>query len=334
MPRHTALPSTGHATAARATPTSRSAITTPRSDNQTSRSDDTTSRSAITTPRSDNPTRRAILAVLAAIPWLWSIDLRAAEGGRFRVETVVYDAEDAEHPVARSLTLFDNGVAWDFLDALDEEGHPRAAEPAEIVLHDPARGRVVLVDPARNVKTRVELVRLERLRASLAAWAKTSDDTLLRWAGDPGIAEKATEEGRTIVLAGPRVRYEVRHEPAPCAGAAADYRRFADTALLIKALLHPGGIPPFPRSAINARVAEADALPASVRLSIESRLGRIGAPPTVSRSEHRAIESWTASDHKRVATAGERLSEAEEVDLAAYAGSAVALDAGAETTRR
>lgn len=280
--------------------------------------------------------RRAGLALLAGLALVPAVPARAAEG-TFRVETAVYDADDAEHPVARSLTLFKDGVAWDFLETLDEDGRPLGVEPAEIILHDPARERIVLVDPARNVKTRIDQLRLERLRTSLASWARKSDDPLLRWAGGPDFTGSFVEEEAAegaIVLAGPRVRYEVHHEPAPGADAAGEYRRFADTALLVKALVHPGGLPPFARIAINGRVAAADAIPASVRLSILPRFGRITGRPSVSRSEHRALASWTESDHRRVATAGEELSLAEEVDLPSYAGTAVAAGADGDTVRR
>lgn len=293
-------------------------------------------RAVAAPPRATVALRRTGLALLAGLALLPTARARAVDG-LFRVETAVYDADDAEHPVARSLTLFKDGVAWDFLERLDDEGRPLGVEPAEIILHDPARERIVLVDPARNVKTRIDRLRLERLRSSLAAWARKSDDALLRWAGGPDFAGSFVEDDapeRAVVLAGPRVRYEVRHEPAPGDGAAGEYRRFADTALLVKALVHPGGLPPFARIAINGRVAAVDAIPVSVRLSIDPRFGRIAGRPSVSRSEHRALASWTESDHRRVATAGEELSLADEVDLAAYAGTAVASDADGDTVRR
>ena len=84
----------------------------------------------------------------------------------------------------------------------------------------------------------------------------------------------------------------------------------------------------------NGRVAAMDAIPVSVRLAIDPRLGRIAGWPSVSRSEHRALASWTESDHRRVATAGEELSLAEDVDLASYAGTAVASDTDSGTVRR
>lgn len=247
----------------------------------------------------------------------------AAEKVLLRVETEVF-ADDDEAPVARSLTLFRDGVAWDFLETLSKEkkGEEDAGpdEPAEFVLHDPARERIILVDPARHVKTQIDHLQLERLRASLGNWARKSEDPLMRWAGGPEFGDGLEETSKTIVLSGPRVRYEVDFEKAGNGAVAEEYRRFADAALLIKALVHPGGIPPFPRIAINRRIAAAGGIPVGVRLEIESRMAKLGRRPSVLRSEHKVLESWLASDHKRVAAAEERMAVAAPVDLASYAG--------------
>ena len=66
-----------------------------------------------------------------------------------RVESELFVAS-AEAAVARSLTLFHEGVAWDFLEQPAAEG---TMQVTEIVLHDPARERIVVIDPVRAVKT-------------------------------------------------------------------------------------------------------------------------------------------------------------------------------------
>ena len=247
----------------------------------------------------------------------------AGDGVLMRVETEVF-ANDDEAPVARSLTLFRNGVAWDFLETLskekEEEEDAGPDEPAEFVLHDPARERIILVDPARHVKTQIDHLQLERLRASLGAWARKSDDPLMRWAGGPEFGDGMEETATKIVLTGPRVRYEVAFEEAEDGAVPEEYQRFADAALLIKALVHPGGLPPFPRIAINRRVAAAGGVPVAVRLEIDSRMAKLGRRPNVLRSEHKVLESWLSADHKRVAAAEERMAVAAPVDLATYAG--------------
>lgn len=232
-----------------------------------------------------------------------------------RVESELFSAA-GDKPIARSLALFHHGVAWDFLELID--GDPKAAAIGEIVLHDPARERVVVIDPVRHVKTQVDLIRLERLSVSLAKWARANDDRLVRWAGGPDFASGFTEEDERIELVGPRVKYAVAYEDAPCPEAAVNYRQFADTAILLKALMQPGGIPPFPRLAVNRRLEDAGAIPREVTLEIEPRLIGIGGRPERLRCVHKVHPRLLAGDLERIEDAQTHVAAAEAVDLATF----------------
>ncbi len=256
-------------------------------------------------------------AMLAVSFFLATAAAESLEEGRpceLRVESELFAG--AAEPVARSLTLFHDGLAWDFLDA------PKAANVdsavAEIVLHDPARERVVVIDPERRVKTQVDLIRLERLSVSLAKWARSNDDRLVRWAGGPDFASGFTEDDDRMELVGPRVRYAVAYDEAPCAEAAEQYRRFADTAILLKALMQPGGIPPFPRLAVNRRLNDAQAIPREVTLEVESRLSPLGGRPEKMRCVHRVHPRLLAEDLDRIENAKAHVAAAEAIDLAAF----------------
>ena len=227
--------------------------------------------------------------------------------GVLRIETEVFVGSQKE-PVAHSLTLFANGVAWDFL-----------AHPDEIALHDPARERVVLIDPERNVKTEITTLRLERLSVSLASWARKADDRLVRWAGGPDFGNDIQETNETIELSGPRARYLVAFEQAPSAESAGASRRYADTALLVRALVHPGGLPPFPRLAINRRVATAGGIPSEVTLEVDPKVAMLLGRPDVMRSVHKIHPRLLESDYKRIKNAETRIGVAKSVDLAEFA---------------
>ena len=264
------------------------------------------------------------------LPWLMLPPLAASAAdaaATLRVETDVFDGA-AEAPLARSLTLFNREVAWDFLSVTDS-AEPQADAEAddgftgEIILHDPARERVVLIDLGRNVRTTIDAIQLERLSVSLAAWARKSDDKLICWAGGPGFGEGVQEIDGGLELVGPRVRYRVETVAAPSGDLAARYRQFADTAVLLRALLHPGGVPPFPRLAINREVAAADCLPAEVILETDPRGGLSGTPlasvmQRQLRSVHRIHPALRSDDLERIADAETRMAAAEEVDLATY----------------
>ena len=246
-----------------------------------------------------------------------AVPVRAAEDAGFRVESQVF-VNGAVEPVARSLTLFRDGIAWDFLEPAAAKGGG-AETGGEIVLHDPARERVVLVDPARNLKTQIDTIRLERLSVSLASWARKSDDRLVRWAGGPDFGEGMTESDDHIELVGPRVRYAIEFATPPTAEAAGIYRRFADTAILLKTLIRPGGLPPFPRLAINRRVAAAGGIPTEVSLEIDSRAAMVAGRADTLRCVHKFHPRLLTGDLSRIEEAESRVAVATQVELAEFA---------------
>ena len=253
----------------------------------------------------------------------------ATDPEALRVETDVFADRD-DVPIAHSLTLFSSQVAWDFLDTTpaekktsDSESEHSKAFNGEIVLHDPTRERVLLIDPLRQVKTSIDSIQLERLRVSLSKWARTSDDKLLCWAGGPHFENGIQESLDAIELVGPRVQYRIETTDAPSQEIAGQYRQFADTAILLRALLHPGGIPPFPRMALNKQIASKAKLPTSVTLEIDSRGSLV--PSGLSsmmqrhlRSVHRIHPALRADDLQRIADAEACMAIAEEVSLAEY----------------
>ena len=270
--------------------------------------------------------RRVRSLLLASCAWIAAV--AAAESPAeprpfpapcaLRVESELF-VGSADEPMARSLTLFHEGVAWDFLElpaAEAAEGEPM--QLAEIVLHDPARERIVVIDPVRKLKTEIPLIRLERLSVSLARWARDSDDRLVRWAAGPDFAAEIEDVEGQLELTGPRVRYAVDHVEAPSPEAAETYRRFADTAILLKALLQPGGIPPFPRLALNERLEDEAAIPAEVRLEIEPRAGLLAGGTERFRSVHRSHPRLLATDQARLDEARRSVAAAERVGLAAF----------------
>lgn len=267
------------------------------------------------------PFRPALLAI-ACLPLAapaFAAPPPAADGGfELRVESELF-ADGGAVPVARSLTLFQGAVAWDFLELAE----PAAADEAgmrlaEIVLHDPARERVVVIDPARDVKVQIDTIRLERLSVSLAKWARGADDRLVRWAGGPDFGDGITEKDDALELVGPRVRYAVAYAAAPSTEAAATYRRFADTAILLKALLQPGGIPPFPRLALNRRIEAAGAIPAEVALEIDPKLALVAGRPHRLKCVHKSHPRLLAADRRRIEDGEAHVASARTVDVADF----------------
>lgn len=255
---------------------------------------------------------RSVFTWLVAWLLLCGLGARAtAEEIILRVESAVF-VDDDETPAATSLTLFHNGITWDFLDSSDDgEG--------DVILHDPARERVVVLDSRLNIKTEIRTIRLERLNVSLATWARQSNDPLIKWAGAGDFGDAIIADGDHIELSGPRVRYTVDFNRSASDAAVAAYRRFADTAILLKALMQPGGIPPFPRLAINRHVEVAGGIPVEVTLRITPKLSLMPGSSNTLRSVHKVHPQLIDSDHSRIDAAGARLTVAEAVDLEEFA---------------
>jgi len=277
----------------------------------------------------------ACVLLVAGVPARGDEPQRLPESGwTMRIESRLY-ANTGGEPVAKSLTLFRDGVAWDFLELPQPVpgGKSEAARMAlvEIVLHDQGRDRLVIIDPVRTLKTQVDQLRLDRLGVSLAAWARGTDDKLVQWAGGPDFQAGLSEKESRIELVGPRVRYAIAHAPAPSGEAAAAYRRFADTAVLLKALLHPGGLPPFPRLALNRRIEAAGGIPTEVTLDIQPRFGPLAGHGQTLSSVHKMHPRLLAADIDRIEEAEGHLAAALPVDLAVFADRHAELPAAPET---
>ncbi len=283
------------------------------------------------------------LSIIATVVWAaGAVAMSAATAAdsdwEMRVESSIY-RDDEDKPIGRSLALFTSDVVWDFLELPDADG---SLQLAEVVLHDPLRERTVLVDPRRKVKVEVDKLKLDRLRVSLASWARGADDPIIRWAAGSTVTEGLRVEHDPhpmVVLTGPKVRYEVDFEEVANPQAATSYQQFADVSLLVKALVHPGGIPPYPRMAINHRLMGEQAIPSEVRLTLASDLPLVGGLPgalgeKLLRSEHRTHPRLLTEDRRRIADASTWIGEASLVSLETYANPAVesTADRSAEPT--
>jgi hypothetical protein len=263
----------------------------------------------------DNATVSGYLHRIVSVVWLVAAMSYSGASGPATAEDVVLRVEsevfvnDDNTPVAESLTLFQDGITWDFLDP------PAGAVEGDVILHDPARERVIVLDPERNLKTEIRTIRLERLNVSLATWARQSDDPLMQWAGTADFGDAIITDGDRIELTGPRVKYAVEFTRSASDEAVAAYRRFADTAILLKALMQPGGLPPFPRLAINRHVELAGGIPTAVTLSITPKRALLPGAGDTLRSVHKVHPQLIDGDHSRIDAAGAQLTVAEEVDL-------------------
>ena len=232
--------------------------------------------------------------------------LSTAQELELRVETEIFSSSN-DTPVAHSLTLFRNGITWDFLDT------GMGSNQEEIIVHDPNRERLVVLDTGLKIKTELNTIRLQRLDISLSAWAQKSSDPLMKWAGQHDYSDMLEVGEACIKLDGPRVHYDVTFTKNNNPKAVAIYRQFADTAILLKALMRPGGLPPFPRLAINRQIEKVCGIPSEVKLSISPKVPLV--PGIQMRSTHKTHPQLIEGDISRIETASAQMSVAELIEL-------------------
>jgi hypothetical protein len=180
----------------------------------------------------------------------------------FRMETDVIEGS-AKTPFCRVLTLFTDGLAYDFL-TLENSGDK--GKTTEITVFDIPNGRVVMLSPDRSVKTVVSLEELLKTTTDLKVNIKESDK-LFHFAAHPKFDVKFSPEAKELALRSDIMTYIVKCAKAESAGAARTYQEFADWSARLNAL-RPGNLPPFARIELSREIAQRDFVPAEITRTI------------------------------------------------------------------
>lgn len=225
----------------------------------------------------------------------------------FRIESKVFAIKGKEESLtSESLTLFDDGKIYDFLSS-----------PHEITLFDFSRDRIVLMDASRKVRSELSTDKLTTFAEQLRTRAIRQNDPLLQFCVDPKFEESPLSGGR-IKFASPLMTYQIKTQKVENPSVAHQYRQFSDCSARLNTMLHPGGLPPFPRLAINAALAKQEGrVPEQVEVTLAPQ-NRLTGKPTVLRSEHTLVMKLMASDRKKIDEAGDDLVTFREVPLEDY----------------
>jgi hypothetical protein len=253
--------------------------------------------------------RLIVAGLLATMPAL-------AAAQDFRIDTEVFigplDKKDKE-PAAETLTIFTNGMVYDFL----------LADPREITLFDPLRGRFTLLDESRQLKASLSTQEVLDYVLALESFAQESKDPLFSFAAHPEFenqSETVNQNGQSLVrltLAGKPLSYVAMGQRPEQAESVRTYRTFADWFARLNAA-RPGNLPPGARMALNKALAEQGLLPLEVTRTITSS-GTFGREKKV-EVKTRHLVNWTLSgeDRKRVEHAGDCLVRFQAVSFDEY----------------
>jgi hypothetical protein len=249
----------------------------------------------------------ALLTIAALLVGL-TADTSSAE--EFRIDTEIFIG-DGKEPAAEMLTIFSQGMVYDF----------QLMGPEEITMLDTVRGRFTLLDPARKVKCGLGVQDLLQQTLSLETHAVESKDSLFMFAAAPHFeskVEEATENGQPIVrlsLTAKPMEYAVVARPSERPEAVHAFRYFADQFARLNAL-RPGNLPPGARLELNKALAERKLLPLEITRTIPpaNPLGK----KIVVRSRHLVNWSLSGEDRKKIDRAGTYLAEFSAVSFEDY----------------
>ncbi|HEY4760297.1 MAG TPA: hypothetical protein VIH42_06950 [Thermoguttaceae bacterium] len=220
----------------------------------------------------------------------------AAVGADFRVENGVYSGSHKE-PISQSLTVFHQGVVYDFLQ-----------EPAETIVFDKAAGRFTILDDAQRIRSELTTTTVDSFIQKLKDRAGKLQDPLMRFFADPVFIERFDPSRGELLLQSPLVNYLANVSTVNDPAIATEYREFADHNVRLSALLIPGSRPPFARLKLNDALARRGSVAREVILTIALPGDKNRQPATI-RSEHILSLELSPADLERIQYARQSMSD-------------------------
>lgn len=219
-----------------------------------------------------------------------------AAASAFRVETDVYEeGTGKKEPVMQTLTLFSEGVYYDF-----------AIDPSQAVtVIDPLGGRIIMLSPKRQLKTTFKTAQLQAYVSELREKMSGNKDLnkLLLAA-----AQVSEPEPNKLRVGDETLAYEATMQAPKDVSMAAQYADFADWSARLNAILPPN-FPPYIRLELNRQIALRQQLPAAIY-----RITKHNKQTVVYRSQLLAIGLLSTEDVGKVQMVGELLQKCKEVD--------------------
>lgn len=217
-----------------------------------------------------------------------------AQQAAFRVDTKVLI-----EPAKRTLTLFSEGVCYDF--ALDDS--------AAVTLIDPARNRILLLDPIRQIKTTLDMQELLDLVAKARQAAVQSDLGSLFAAEPKGHFD---ESSQVVTVGDEQLVYRASLQKPSEKSMADQYATFADWSARLNAVFSPH-FPPYLRLELNRMIADQGKLPLEIARTTQHQ----GKASTI-RCQLTANWRISKEDEQEVRRVGTMLAQFNEVTQAEY----------------
>ena len=220
----------------------------------------------------------------------------------FHVENAVY-VEGQSEPISRGVTIFQEGLVYDFLN-----------QPGEVIIFDKAHRRFILIDSGRHVRSEISMDDVQgfvnRVKQRLAGHPNSN----VRWMADPAFDESFAAENSLLTLKSPEITYQAEIQATDSA-TAAQYHEFSDWYAKFNLALDPKSRPPFPRMSLNDAIERHQGIATKVHLT-----AALGSKGTVTKitSRHQIALQLDSNDMARAAEARESLRNFQGVSFRDY----------------
>lgn len=215
-------------------------------------------------------------AVLLSLCFVTSL-----QAGELRIETDVFSG-DEEESISHTITLFDSGTVYDFVDATQQVAVFRLPTSSR-------SGQFILLDLKAKRRTEVTTEKIEALMGKLSKWAKKQEDAMLKFSADPEFDETFEAGTGQLTLDNPMWNYTVATVTAENEETLGQYRQFMDWYTRLNVMMHSSP-PPGPRLALNAALEKHGVVPVEIRRTVDSS-------STMLRATH--LFSWRLSREDR-----------------------------------
>ncbi len=217
----------------------------------------------------------------------------------FRIETDIHFG-DEKAPSKQTLTLFSNGVYYDF--SVDD--------PTAITMIDPQRNRIVLLDAKRNIQTVLDTIEMQKYFDSAKLQSDSPDLQLLIKASEQFSFDEQT--GRCTVGI-PQMQYVATSQKPIDGSMAAQYAEFADWSARLNAV-YPPRRAPYVRMRLNDELGSRGLLPAEIEITTKPISGK----PMVTRCRLLAIWKLSSADLSKIKSVGEKLAQFNKLEPSRY----------------
>lgn len=239
------------------------------------------------------------------------LEAQQPKASPFRVDTDIYH-DNTKAPIKRTLTLFSDGVYYDFEES----------ETGLVTVIDPGRSRIILLNRQRQVKTVLDTKQVQLMVSS----ARVQADAKIASISKSEIAKTASGIEEAVVQ-NDFMEYRSSLQQPSQPDMAQQYADFADWSARLNAI-YPPSLPPYLRLELNQLISRQQSLPNEIKRITRQR-------GQYMELTARLIPVWRLSqdDLAKIARCGVMLAQFKDVSADEYWSAKPVLKASAEAPK-